>query len=157
MRNSDSVPDAACVLVVEDDAFVRAIAVDAFEDEGFRVLEAPSADYAVTLLEGRKDIGVLFTDVSMPGTLNGFDLARRVQALYPQIAVLVTSGALPSGFSGEAPQARFVPKPYRMSEVIRIIRGMTVQYLWCVLGVGCMFQVSNHGSLGTSGACVRAA
>jgi hypothetical protein len=74
--------------------------------------------------------------MSPPGTLNGFDLARRVQALYPQIAVLVTSGALPSGFSGEAPQARFVPKPYRMSEVIRIIRGMTAQSLLCVLGVG---------------------
>lgn len=49
------------------------------------------------------------------------------------MAVLVTSGALPSGFNGEAPQARFVPKPYRMSEVIRIIRGMTAQLLLCVL------------------------
>jgi CheY-like chemotaxis protein len=136
MHNSDPVPEAPSILVVEDDAFVRAVAVDALEDEGFQVLEAPSADYAVTLLEGRKDIRVLFTDVSMPGTLNGFDLARRVQALYPQIAVLVTSGALPSGFSGEAPQARFVPKPYRMSEVIRIIRGMTAQSLLCVLGLG---------------------
>jgi CheY-like chemotaxis protein len=107
MHNSDPVPEALSILVVEDDAFVRAVVVDALEDEGFQVLEAPSADYAVTLLEDRKDIGVL-----------------------------VTSGALPSGFSGEAPQARFVPKPYRMSEVIRIIRGMTAQSLLCVLGVG---------------------
>jgi len=112
------------------------VAVDALEDEGFRVLEAPSADYAATVLETREDIRVLFTDVSMPGTLNGFDLARRVQALYPHMAVLVTSGALPSGFNGEAPQARFVPKPYRMSEVIRIIRGMTSQSLLCVFGTG---------------------
>jgi CheY-like chemotaxis protein len=129
MRSSDLVPEAPCVLVVEDDAFVRAVAVDALEDEGFQVLEAPSADYAATLLEAREDIGVLFTDVSMPGVLNGFDLARRVQALYPHMVVLVTSGALPSGFSGEAPQARFVPKPYRMSEVIRIIQGMTTEPL----------------------------
>jgi hypothetical protein len=50
--------------------------------------------------------------------------------------VLVTSGALPSGFSGQAPQARFVPKPYRMSEVIRSIRGMTAQTLLCVFGLG---------------------
>ena len=77
-----------------------------------------------------------FTDISMPGTLNGFDLARRVQVLYPQIAVLVTSGALPSGFSGEAPQARFVPKPYCMSTVIQIIRGMSAQSVLCLLEVG---------------------
>lgn len=89
------------------------------------MLEAPSADYAATLLEASENIGVLFTDVSMPGSLNGFDLARRVQALYPHMVVLVTSGALPSGFSGEVPKAKFVPKPNRMSEVIRIIRGMT--------------------------------
>lgn len=136
MRNRDPMPEALLVLVVEDDAFVRAVAVDALEDEGFEVLEAPSADYAATLLEDREDIRVLFTDVSMPGALNGFDLARRVQTLYPNIMVLVTSGALPSGFTGEAPQARFVPKPYRMSEIIRIIRGMTVHSLLCVLGVG---------------------
>lgn len=125
MRDSAPSPEVPCVLVVEDDAFVRAAAVDALEHEGFEVLEASSADYAATLLEARENIGVLFTDVSMPGTLNGFDLERRVQALYPHVLVLVTSGALPPGFSGVAPQAKFVPKPYRMSEVIRIIRGMT--------------------------------
>jgi CheY-like chemotaxis protein len=113
------------VLVVEDDAFVRAMAVDALEEEGFEVLEAPSADYAVTVLESRSDIGVVFTDITMPGTLNGFDLARLVRRLYPRISVLVSSGALPSGFTGEAPDARFVPKLYRMTEVVRIIRGMT--------------------------------
>ncbi|MGF9762880.1 response regulator [Microvirga sp. 0TCS3.31] len=128
-------PEASFILVVEDDAFVRAVAVDALEEDGFKVLEAPSADYAATLLETRQDIGLLFTDVSMPGMLNGFDLARRAQALHPDIAVLVTSGALPSGFSGEALQTRFVPKPYRMSEVIQIIRGMAAQSFLCVFGV----------------------
>jgi DNA-binding NtrC family response regulator len=101
------------------------MAVDALEEEGFKVLEAPSADYAVTVLGSRSDIGVVFTDITMPGTLNGFDLARLVRRLYPRISVLVSSGALPSGFTGEAPDARFVPKPYRMTEVVRIIRGMT--------------------------------
>src|SRR3954452_4950177 len=95
------------ILVVEDDALVRAMAVDALEEEGFAVLEAPSADYAVTVLESRSDVGVVFTDVTMPGTLNGFDLARLVRSLYPRVAVLVPSGALPSGFNGEAPDARF--------------------------------------------------
>lgn len=113
------------ILVVEDDAFVRSIAVDALEGEDFEVLEAPSADYAVTVLQARSDIGVVFTDVTLPGALNGFDLARLIRRAYPHVAVLVSSGALPNGVSGEAPEARFIPKPYRMTEVMRIIRGMT--------------------------------
>jgi CheY-like chemotaxis protein len=103
---------------------VRAMAVDALENDGFEVLEAPSADYAATLLEARRDIGVVFTDITMPGTLNGYDLARLVRRTYPHVHVVVSSGALPPGFSGEAPDARFVPKPYRMTDIVRIIRGM---------------------------------
>jgi DNA-binding response OmpR family regulator len=113
------------VLVVEDDPSVRAMAVDGLEDEGFTVLEAPTADYAASLLASRSDIGVVFTDVTMPGTLNGFDLARLVRRAYPHVHVLVSSGALPTGFSGEAPDARFIPKPYRMRDVVRIIRTIT--------------------------------
>jgi CheY-like chemotaxis protein len=112
------------ILLVEDDPFIRAMAADALEEEGFEVLEAPSADYALAALQSRTNIRVLFTDVTMPGSLNGFELARLVRATYPQIGVLVSSGALPKGFSGEAPEARFIPKPYRMTEVIPIIRGM---------------------------------
>jgi CheY-like chemotaxis protein len=112
------------ILVVEDDAIVRAMAVDALEEEGFEVLEAPSADDAATLLESRGDIGVVFTDITMPGTLNGFDLARLIRSTYPHVHVVVSSGALPPGFSGEAPDAHFVPKPYCMTDVVRIIRGM---------------------------------
>jgi CheY-like chemotaxis protein len=68
-----------CVLVVENEPLVRAVAVEALETEGFEVIAAPSADYAVTLLQSRDDIDVVFTDVAMPGTLNGFDLARLVR------------------------------------------------------------------------------
>jgi CheY-like chemotaxis protein len=113
-----------CVLVVEDEPLVRAVAVEALETEGFEVIAAPSADYAVTLLQSRDDIDVVFTDVAMPGTLNGFDLARLVRRTYPHINVLVCSGALPPGFGGEAPEARFVRKPYRVAEIAPIIRGM---------------------------------
>jgi CheY-like chemotaxis protein len=113
-----------CVLVVENEPLVRAVAVEALETEGFEVIAAPSADYAVTLLQSRDDIDVVFTDVAMPGTLNGFDLARLVRRTYPHVNVLVYSGALPLGFSGEAPEARFVRKPYRVAEIAPIIRGM---------------------------------
>jgi DNA-binding NtrC family response regulator len=113
------------ILVVEDEPAVRAVAVQFLEHEGFEVIEAPSADYAVTILRAKDDIGVVFTDVTMPGHLNGFDLAQIAQTLHPNIAVIVTSGALPSGFSGVAPDARFVKKPYRMAAVIRLIQELT--------------------------------
>lgn len=110
------------ILVVEDEPLVRALAVEVLEDEGFAVIEAPSADYAMSVLRSRDDVGVIFTDVEMPGQLNGLDLARAANAMCPQIVVIVVSGKLPSGFSGVAPEARYMPKPYRMSEVIQIIR-----------------------------------
>jgi CheY-like chemotaxis protein len=65
--------------VVEDEPAVRAIAVEFLEHEGFEVIEAPSADHAVTMLQAKNDIGVVFTDVTMPGHLNGFDLAPGLQ------------------------------------------------------------------------------
>ena len=89
-----------------------------------RLVEAPSANYVVTLLEAKRDIGVAFTDITMPGTLNGFDLAWLIRSTYPHVHVVVSSGAPPPGFSGEAPDVHFVPKPYRMTDVVRIIRGM---------------------------------
>jgi DNA-binding NtrC family response regulator len=101
------------------------VAVETLEIDGFKVIEAPSADYAVTILQSRDDVRVLFTDVTMPGHLNGFDLAQVAKTLHPNISVIVTSGALPSGFSGLAPEARFLQKPYRMTGVIRLIHELT--------------------------------
>jgi CheY-like chemotaxis protein len=70
---------SSAILVVDDDPLVRAVTVDALEDEGFKVLEAPTADYAARVRESRSGIGLVFTDVILPGALNGFDLARLVQ------------------------------------------------------------------------------
>jgi DNA-binding NtrC family response regulator len=110
------------VLVVEPDPQVRAMAADVLEQESFEVIEAPSADYAATILQARNDVAALLTEIATPGVLNGFDLARMAQAHNPQIVVIVVTGALPSGFSGTAPDARFVHKPYRMTDVIRRFR-----------------------------------
>ncbi|MBL0404226.1 response regulator [Microvirga aerilata] len=113
------------ILVVGDQPAGRTVAVEFREHEGFEVIEAPSADYAVTILQAKDDIGVVFTDVTMPGLLNGFDLAQIAQTLHPNISVIVTSGALPSGFTGVAPDARFVKKPNRMAAVIRLVHELT--------------------------------
>jgi DNA-binding NtrC family response regulator len=116
-------------MVVEPDPYVRAMAVDALEREGFTIIEAALADAAATLLKGRTDLRVVVTEAAMPGALNGFDLARIARAHDPRIAVIITAGALPPGFSGNAPDARFIPKPYRMADLIRVIRQQTAGQL----------------------------
>ncbi|QRM32054.1 response regulator [Microvirga sp. VF16] len=113
------------VLVVEPDPYVRAMAADVLDQEGFEVIEASSADYASTILQSRNDVSVLFTEAATPGVLNGFDLTRIAHTQNPQIVVIMVVGALPSGFSGAAPEARFVCKPYRMADVIPLIRELT--------------------------------
>jgi two-component system, response regulator PdtaR len=62
------------------------------EENGFSVLEAPNADAALTVLESRPDVKLLFTDVQMPGSLNGMELARKVHARWPHILLVITSG-----------------------------------------------------------------
>jgi len=127
MPDPSPTSDRMLILVVESEPAVRAVAVEALEDEGFEVIETSTADHAATILQHRDDIRVVFTDVAMPGDLNGFDLARLAGTLYPEIAVIVVSGALPSGFSGVAPDAHFLPKPYRMTRVIGLIRRLTAE------------------------------
>jgi DNA-binding NtrC family response regulator len=126
MSDPSTLSHRTLILAVEDEPALRAVAVEALEDDGFEVIEAPSADHAATILQARDDIAVVFTDVTMAGELHGFDLARIAEKLHPNISVIVTSGALPSGFSGLAPDARFLQKPYWMTRVIELIRQVTV-------------------------------
>jgi len=113
------------ILAVEADPHVRAVAVDTLEEAGFEVIEAATADRAAIILHARNDPSVVFTDALTPGEFNGFDLARMALILHPQIVAIVVAGALPPGFSSVAPDARFLPKPYRMAEVIRLIHELT--------------------------------
>ena len=124
MSEPDIMAAPPVVLIVEDEPLVRALAADVFEEEGFEVIEAATADFALTVLNARDDVSVLFTDVDMPGRLNGLDLAHAAKSMCPEIVVIVVSGKLPSGFSGVAPEARFIPKPYRMTNVVQMIRNV---------------------------------
>jgi CheY-like chemotaxis protein len=110
------------ILVVEGDPLVRMLAWDILtEDAGCRVIEAVNADEALILLESRHDIRLVFADVNMPRSLNGFALARIVNMRFPGIKVIVTSGQarcgrpLPKG-------KRFLPKPYASSALIAMCR-----------------------------------
>jgi CheY-like chemotaxis protein len=112
------------VLVVEDEPLVRALAVDVLEEAGFDVLEAATADYALAVLAKREDICVLLTDVDMPGRLNGFQLARIVQDHFHRVRVVIVSGKARPTRNDIAPDAVFIPKPYKLSEIVRTVEAL---------------------------------
>lgn len=100
------------VLIVEDDVLVRMHGADILEAAGFRVLEADSADDALTILNEETDIHLLFSDIDMPGSMNGLDLAHVVHERWPGIPLLLTSGHHRLQ-EGEAPDvAKFIRKPW---------------------------------------------
>ncbi|MGH6745355.1 response regulator receiver domain-containing protein [Novosphingobium sp. PhB55] len=113
------------VLLVEDEALIRVIGTDALEEAGYDVLEAGSADEALEILEAYSEVLVLFTDIRMPGSLNGLELARIVHERWPKMKLLLTSGdTWPS--ENEIPDdGRFLPKPYRVETLRREIDEMT--------------------------------
>jgi CheY-like chemotaxis protein len=80
------------VLVVEDEALVRMDIVSHLEDAGFLVLEAANADQAIAMLDASPDIRLLFTDIDMPGTMDGLKLAAAVRDRWPPVKIIVTSG-----------------------------------------------------------------
>ena len=117
---------ATVVIVVEDDPMVRMAAVGAFEDAGFEVLEGRNAQAAMLILQAEGGrIQALFTDVEMPGAMDGFMLAKQIHQDWPRICVMVASGQV-FPVAGEMPEnSRFFKKPYQLSDVIAHIRAST--------------------------------
>lgn len=115
------VEDQLPVLVVEDDMLVRVAAVHMLISNGFVVFEAASADEALLILAQENAIDIIFTDVDMPGSLDGIDLARHVMQNCQGVAVMVTSGRKnpPTCLPVE-----FLPKPYDMSSLEPRLRAL---------------------------------
>lgn len=104
------------VLVVEDEALIRISALQMIRDAGFGVLEACNADEAIKQLESRNDIRAVFTDIRMPGSMDGWKLAGAVRGRWPPIHLIVASALFPDG--GELPSnGLFIPKPYTAEQV----------------------------------------
>src|ERR1700709_1548649 len=82
------------VLIVEDEMILRMRAVDIVEDAGFSPIEAVNADDALAILESRSDIELLFTDIQMPGSIDGLNLAYAVHERWPSIKIILVSGQL---------------------------------------------------------------
>lgn len=110
------------VLIVEDEALVRLDAIEVIERAGFEVVEAGNADEAIAVLEQRADIHLIFTDIHMPGSMDGLKLAHYVKDRWPPVKIIATSGHariteddLPLG-------GRLLPKPYSTAQITRTIR-----------------------------------
>lgn len=116
---------SATVLVAEDDPFIRLVIVEYLREGGFDVIEAGNADEAASIFRSGTAIDLLFTDVRMPGSMDGCDLARLVRSEWPDTRVILTSG-----YSSALATARtasyemVVPKPYRPHLVLETIAQM---------------------------------
>jgi CheY-like chemotaxis protein len=113
------------VLIVEDEYLIRMDAVDMVRAAGFDVVEAANADEAILILEDRLDITVVFTDVQMPGSMDGLNLAASIRGRWPPIRIVAASGLvnvsaehLPSG-------SRFLHKPYSAAQIAGALREAT--------------------------------
>ena len=110
------------VLIVEDEFLLRMEAVDMIAAAGFEGVEAGNADEAIETLEARRDITVVFTDIQMPVSMDGWKLARAVRGRWPPIKIVATSGLLNVGEKDLPEGGRFLPKPYSPAQVAGLLR-----------------------------------
>lgn len=122
---SNATQSRKVVLVVEDEPLVRILAVDGLEEAGFEVLESANADQALATLAERDDIDVLFTDINMPGEMDGLELASEVHHRWPSIDVIVTSGLVAPRATDMPDGGRFIGKPYDPGQVAAAVQGFT--------------------------------
>ncbi len=113
------------VLIVEDEFLLRMDAADMIADAGFEVVEAGNADEAIEILEARRDVTVVFTDIQMPGSMDGLKLARAVRGRWPPIKIVATSGHVGVAETDLPEGGRFLPKPYNPIDVAGVLREVT--------------------------------
>lgn len=109
------------VLVVEDEPFVRMVAADALTERGIMAWEAGDAGEALHVLAEHPNIGLVFTDVNMPGEMDGIDLAHEVNRRRPDVSLIVTSGAVTVADEELPDSGKFLPKPYPTRKLVQIV------------------------------------
>ncbi len=113
------------ILVVEDDTFIRMNVVEMLCGAGFNIREATNADEAIQMLESDSDIQLVFTDIDMPGSMNGLKLATAVRDRWPPVKIIATSGHFDLKAGDLPADARFIPKPYLSEQIISAVRELT--------------------------------
>lgn len=111
MISSDGPP---VILVVEDEGLVRMAAADDLVEAGFKVLEAANADQAIKMLETHPEITILFTDIDMPGSMDGIRLAHAVRERWPPVKLVLVSGHQSPASEILPADSAFFAKPYDM-------------------------------------------
>jgi two-component sensor histidine kinase/FixJ family two-component response regulator len=106
------------VLVVEDEMVLRMRAVDIVEDAGFTAVQAVNADEALAILESRSDISLLFSDIQMPGSMDGLKLAHAVHDRWPSIKIILVSGQIQLSHTDKPANSRFFGKPLEVKQMI---------------------------------------
>ncbi len=104
-------------LVVDDEELLRLYAARPLEEHGFKVIEAEDPTAALRVLESHHDVRLLFTDIQMPGTLDGMDLVREAHARWPNVLLVITSGQTRPSRAEIPDDGRFVSKLYRAAEL----------------------------------------
>jgi DNA-binding response OmpR family regulator len=125
MTKKTAAADKHIVVVVEDDAIIRFFICEILTDAGFDVVGAPHADAAVAILRVRaEEIHAVFTDIHMPGSMNGLALAHLSRRSWPWIALLIASEVARSQLEEMPYGSRFLPKPYHPDHVVGHLREM---------------------------------
>ena len=119
---------APVILLVDDEVPIRMLAAEILSEAGFTVIESASADEALTILQARSDVQLLFTDVNMPGSLDGLALAHIAHEQAPGVSILIGSGLLRPGPGELPPKAQFIAKPYAPSDLTEAVWGLARAY-----------------------------
>lgn len=112
------------ILVVEDEPLIRLGLASVIEDAGYEVVEAASADEAIRRLEANREIRLVLTDVDMPGSMDGIQLANYVRGRWPPIRLIVISGKVGVKPGELPPGARFMSKPYQEPALMQLVDTM---------------------------------
>ena len=107
---------------------LRLLAVEIVEDAGFVAVEAANADEAIVILERRADIALIFTDVDMPGTMDGLKLAHSVRRRWPPIKIIIVSGKTHLSDADLPSDTRFFSKPYSVPDMISELRSLVAPF-----------------------------
>ncbi|HEU5020069.1 MAG TPA: response regulator [Pseudolabrys sp.] len=114
------------VLLVEDEALISALVADSLMEHGFAVHEASTADEALRYMDGGGEVDVLFTDVNLPGGMDGAELANRARQRRPELPIVYASGRYGCSDLGLVPRSVFLMKPYDTGELCTLIERLTV-------------------------------
>lgn len=121
-------PNTFAVLVVEDEPLLLWDAVDLVEEAGFKAYAASNAEEAIRLLERHSDIRVLFTDVDMPGSMDGLKLARAVRDRWPPVSIFIASGHVKVAKEDLPENGLFFAKPYPPASIVRALKDVSAKF-----------------------------